>query len=391
MLKFVTAGESHGPELTVILEGIPAGLSLNQNDIDPDLARRQKSEGSGGRMAIEKDHARITGGVMGGLTTGAPICMTIENRDFKSWKDKQIPPMTVPRPGHVDLNAAVKYGYRDLRLGLERASARETAARVAAGSVCKKFLKAFEIIVGSYVLSIGRVEAALAENPDHLDLFSRSEESAVRCPDADASEGMIQEIRTAASQGDTLGGILQCVALNVPAGLGSHVHWERRLSARLMFAVGSVPAIKGVEIGSAFANARSTGTMVHDDIVRDSEAHLRRRTNRAGGLEGGITTGEPIIIRAAMKPISTTLKGLASVDLSTGEAARTVYERSDICAVPRAAVVAESMMAFVLADALMEKVGGDSIGELVPRFEALKSPKLQDLPMNNARWNFGYE
>ncbi len=392
MLKFLTAGESHGPELTVILEGLPAGLSLNQHDVDADLARRQRSEGSGGRMTIEQDQVRITAGVMAGLTTGSPICMTIINRDFKSWRDKQVPAMTVPRPGHVDLNAAVKYGYKDLRLGLERASARETAARVAAGAVCKKFLSAFKIIVGSYVISIGPIEAIVPDNADHFVLFSKAEDSAVRCPAPEASALMIQEIKEAASQGDTLGGVLQCVALNVPTGLGSHVHWERRLSARLMFAMGSIPAIKGVEIGAAFANPRSRGTTVHDEIVQDSgSVRLKRRTNRAGGLEGGITTGEPIIVSAAMKPISTTLKGLDSVDLSSGETSRTVYERSDICAVPRAAVVAEAMMAYVLADALVEKLGGDSMVEIIPRFEALRSARLEDLPMNNVPWNFGYE
>lgn len=392
MLKFLTAGESHGPELTVILEGMPAGLPLNHGDIDSDLTRRRKSEGSGGRMTIEQDQVRFTGGVMAGLTTGSPICMTISNRDFKSWREKLIPAMTVPRPGHVDLNAAVKYGYRDLRLGLERASARETAARVAAGAVCKKLLQVFRVHVGSYVVSIGEIMASIPDDTDYFDLFSRAENSPVRCPDSEASDRMVEEIKKAASAGDTLGGVFQCVALNVPTGLGSHVHWERRLSARLMYAVGSIPAIKGVEIGPAFENAMSTGTMVHDEIVLDSNGTLlRRKTNRGGGLEGGITTGEPITIRAAMKPISTTLKGLASVDLGSGKKSRTVYERSDICAVPRAAVVGEAMVAYVLAGALMEKLGGDSIEEMIPRFEALRSSRLEDLHMNNIPWKFGYE
>lgn len=392
MLRFLTAGESHGPELTVILEGMPAGVPLSHEDIDSDLARRQKSEGSGGRMAIERDQVRITGGVMAGTTTGSPISMTVPNRDFKSWRDKEIPPMTVPRPGHVDLNAAVKYGYKDLRLGLERASARETTARVAAGAVCKKLLSAFHVIVGSYVISIGEIEAAISEEADHLSLFSKAENSPVRCPDADAAVRMIEEIKKAASDGDTLGGVFQCVALNVPTGLGSHVHWERRLSARLMYAVGSIPAIKGVEIGQAFANARAFGTNVHDEIELDSAGILLgRKTNRAGGLEGGITTGEPILVRAAMKPISTTLKGLDSVDLASGQTARTLYERSDTCAVPRAAVVAEAMVAYVLADALLEKLGGDSLDEMMPRFRTLRSARLEDLPVDNTPWKFGYE
>jgi chorismate synthase len=392
MLRFLTAGESHGPELTVILEGMPAGVPLSHEDIDADLARRQKSEGAGGRMAIERDQVRITGGVMAGMTTGSPISMTVQNRDFKSWKEKEITPMTVPRPGHVDLNAAVKYGYRDLRLGLERASARETTVRVAAGAVCKKLLSAFRVIVGSYVISIGEVEAEVPDGADHLSLFSKAENSSVRCPDEDAAARMIEEIKKAAAEGDTLGGVFQCVALNAPVGLGSHVHWERRLSARLMYAVGAIPAIKGVEIGQAFANARAFGTNVHDEIVMDSAGILLgRKTNRAGGLEGGITTGEPILVRAAMKPISTTLKGLGSVDLASREIARTVYERSDICAVPRAAVVAEAMMAYVLADALLEKLGGDSLEEMMPRFRSLRTARLEDLPVNNTAWKFGYE
>ncbi len=391
MLRFITAGESHGPELTVILEGMPAGLPLQSEDVGTDLARRQKSAGSGARMTIEKDRARITAGVMGGFTTGAPICLVIENRDFQSWKEKQIPPMTVPRPGHVDLNAAIKYGYPDLRVGLERASARETAARVAAGAVCKKLLETFDIFVGSYVISIGKITLQV-QNSKHEQLFRTAESNEVRCPDAETADLMIQEIERAASEGDTLGGIFQCFALRVPPGLGSHVHWERRLSARLLFAVGSVPAVKGVEIGNAFENSGAFGTEVHDEIVMDSSGkQLTRKTNRSGGIEGGITTGEPILVRGAMKPISTTLKGLDSVDVASGKPARTVYERSDVCAVPRAAVVGEAMMAFVLAEALLEKLGGDSIQEMRPRFKDLPSAQLDRLAMNNTHWNFGYE
>jgi chorismate synthase len=342
-------------------------------------------------MAIEKDRVLITGGVMAGRTTGAPVSMVIANKDFEAWAHRDIAPMTIPRPGHADLTAALKYGYRDLRLGLERASARETAARVAMGAICRRFLQLFGIAVGSYVLSIGPVRMALSADADFHDLLSLAEKSPVRCPDKGASDKMVEEIARARAAGDTLGGVFDCVALNLPPGLGSHVHWDRRLTARLMAAVGSIPAIKGVQFGDAFGDSARMGTIVHDEILCDSQGPLRRATNRAGGLEGGMTTGEPLIVRAAMKPISTTLKGLGSVDLVTGKPARTVYERSDICAVPRASVVAEAMVSFVLADALMEKLGGDSLEEMATRYKALRRGKIVDLPMDNTTWRFGYK
>ena len=390
-MRFLTAGESHGPELTVILEGLPAGIPLSNEDIDFQLARRQTGEGSGGRMTIERDRVRITGGVMAGRTTGTPISMVIANKDFAAWVDRDIAPMTIPRPGHADLIAALKYGYRDLRLGLERASARETAARVAMGAVCRKVIQEFGIIVGSYVLSIGAIQATLNGGCHFSDIFPLAETSPVRCPDREAGEKMIEEIARARDAGETLGGVFDCVALNLPPGLGSHVHWDRRLSARIMAAVGSIPAIKGVQFGNAFEDTARPGTEVHDEILCDPKGMLRRATNRAGGLEGGMTTGEPLIVRAAMKPISTTLKGLGSVDLATGEPARTIYERSDICAVPRACVVAEAMLAYVLADALMEKLGGDSLEEMMPRYENLKAGRIGELPMDNTAWRFGYK
>ncbi len=391
MLRFLTAGESHGPELTMILEGMPAGLPLCAEDLKEDLARRQKSEGSGGRMLIERDQARITAGVMGGATTGAPIATVLINRDFPSWRNRQVSPMTIPRPGHVDLTAAIKYGYEDLRLGLERASARETAARTAAGAICRKFLKEFGIVVGSYVRSIGPVGADIPSPPDYPRLFALAEADPVRCPCEPASKHMVQAIREARAQEDTLGGVFECVALNAPPGLGSHVHWDRRLSTRLIAAIASIPAIKGAQFGSAFENTTRTGTAIHDAIELDSEGNLVRSSNRAGGLEGGISTGLPIVIQAAMKPISTTMKGIKSVDLASGADVTNAYERSDICAVPRAAVVGEAMMAFVLADALLEKLGGDSMKEMLPRFNRLKRNALSDVSMNNRPWNFGYE
>lgn len=387
MLRFLTAGESHGPQLTAILDGLAAGIPLSPTDIDRDLAKRQVGYGAGPRMKIETDQARITGGVLGGYTTGAPIALTIDNLDHTKWADRDIAPMTIPRPGHADLTGAIKYGYKELRLALERASARETAARVAVGAICRKFLGEFGIVIGSYVVSIGTIDATLKDKISYLDRFALADQSDVRCPDAEAASKMHAEIRAAMEAKDTLGGITEVIALNVPPGLGTHVQWDRRLSARVIGALSSVHAMKGVEIGSAFENAHKRGTQVHDEILRDGEG-IVRATNRSGGFEGGITTGEPIVARVAMKPISTTLNPLRSVDLATGEDTRTTYERSDFCAVPRAGVILEAMMAFVLADALIEKLGGDSLSEMKPRFETLRRARLDDLPMDNVAWRF---
>jgi chorismate synthase len=387
VLRFLTAGESHGPGLTAILEGMPAGLPLSQDDIDVQLRRRQKGFGSGGRMRIEQDRVRFSGGVCNSRTTGAPIALEIENRDWANWRAKEIRPMTIPRPGHADLTGAIKYGYGELRLALERASARETAARVAVGAICRTLLAEFGIRVGGYVIQIGQVAASLPDSLPYPDRFAVAEENDVRCPDLATAEAMHARIREAMAARDTLGGIFEIVALGVPPGLGSHVHWDRRLDARLMAAVGSIQAIKGVEIGPAFANAAQPGTQVHDEIFEEDN-RLVRRTNRAGGFEGGITTGQPVVVRAAMKPISTTLIPLRSVDLATGQPAETRYERSDICAVPRAAVVGEAMVGYVLADALLDKLGGDSLAEMGPRFAALSRGKLTELEMDNATWRF---
>jgi chorismate synthase len=381
MLRFLTAGESHGPGVIAILEGMPAGLPLRAEDINVDLLRRQTGYGSGPRMKIEKDEVEIVGGVMAGVTNGGPIGLLVRNLDHAKWQGKPIEPMTVPRPGHADLTGAIKYGYNDLRFSLERASARETAARVAAGAVCRRLLAEFGIRIGSYVTSIGSVEANLADIPLE-ERIERAESSPVRCPSPDATAAMEAEIRAAMQDKDTLGGVFVVAALGLPPGLGSHVHWDRRLGSRLAAALMSIHAIKGVEIGEGFANARRRGTQVHDEIFAE-EGRLVRRTNRAGGLEGGITTGEPLLVSAAMKPISTTLNPLRSVNLVDGEATATRYERSDFCAVPRAAIVGEAMVAFVLADALLEKLGGDSLDELRPRFETLRQARLSDLLMLN--------
>jgi chorismate synthase len=387
MLRFLTAGESHGPCLTVIVEGLPAGLPLPESQIDAQLCRRQQGFGSGGRMRIEQDRIQFNGGRLAGRTTGAPVALQIENRDWANWRERDIAPLTIPRPGHADLTGALKYGYRDLRLALERASARETAARVAAGTLCRLLLAEFDITIGSYVVQIGGVAASLPEEMDYVTRFARAEDNDVRCPDPAAAEAMHAAIRQAMAAKDTLGGVFEVIALEVPPGLGSHVHWDRRLDARLMMAVGSIQAVKGVEIGPAFANAARRGSQVHDEIVPGAGS-LCRPTNRAGGLEGGITTGQPLVVRAAMKPIATTLTPLRSVDLASGQPAATRYERSDTCAVPRAAVVGEAMVAFVLADALLQKLGGDSLDEMRPRFATLRRGALAELEMDNVPWRF---
>ncbi|WP_228845241.1 chorismate synthase [Phototrophicus methaneseepsis] len=390
-IRFFTAGESHGPMLTAILEGMPAGLPFDMEDIDRDLSRRQQGYGSGGRMQIEKDKVRVTGGVMNGMTTGSPISLIVENRDFKNWRERDITPITTPRPGHADLTGAIKYGYRELRLSLERASARETTMRVAVGAICKRFLAEFGIEIVGYVSQLGDVVAQLPSDPDYRALYEAAETNDVRCPDPEAAEAMHAAIRQVKIDKDTLGGIFEVVALNVPPGLGSHVQFDRKLDAKLVAAMVSIQAMKGAEIGHAFKQAGLPGSQVHDEIDVDEKGAIHRRTNRAGGLEGGITTGDPIVVRVAMKPISTMLRGADSVNLATGEADRTAYERSDFCALPRAVPIGESMMAIVLADALLEKLGGDSIEEMKPRFDALRGNRLADVPMDNVEWRFGYE
>ncbi len=380
-LQLITAGESHGPGLTLILEGIPAGLPLDETILNRDLARRQHGFGAGPRMKIEQDRAQILGGVMDGKTTGAPLAVWIENRDHVRWKDKPIRRFTIPRPGHADLSGVLKYGYDDLRPALERASARETAARVAGGAICRHLLAQFGICIGGYVVSIGEIRADLTR----LTLEERIERaltSEVACPDEAAAQTMQARIREIMQARDTLGGVIEVAALGVPPGLGSYVHWERRLDARIAAAVMSIPAIKGVEIGPAFENAARPGTQVHDPIVLQG-TQLQREGINSGGLEGGITTGQPILIRAAMKPIATTLTPQRSVDLSEGKAVETRYERSDFCPVPRAVVIVEAMLAYVLADALLEKLGGDSLAEMLPRFAALPRPRLSDVRLRS--------
>ena len=344
MLRYLTAGESHGPQLTAILEGMPAGLPLTEELINKDLARRQLPLGAGGRMKIETDCVQITSGIMSGKTTGAPIAFQIFNTDHANWKGKEVPAYTIPRPGHCDLSATIKYGHDDIRPALERASARETAARVAVGATCRALLSHFGVTISGQVIQIG------AE------------------PDPANFAHVIEAART---EGETLGGIIEVTADHLPVGLGSYVQWDRRLDARLAHAMMGIPAMKGVEIGDAFANAALPGTQVHDAINTD----LSRDTNNCGGIEGGMSNGQPIVIYLAMKPIPTTIKHQHSMDFVTGKASDTKYERSDVCPVPRAVIVAEAAAAYVLADALIEKIGGDSIAEMTPRFEQIKNAK----------------
>jgi chorismate synthase len=393
-LRFLTAGESHGPSLHGILDGVPAGLSLDSAAIDHQLARRQRGFGAGGRMKLEQDHAVITAGVLAGRTTGAPIAITIENRDHANWADRDIAPMTAPRPGHADLTGAVKYGHRDLRLALERSSARETAMRVALGAICRALLAEFGITIGGYVTRIGNVAGAFHEPPADPDLllerFAAAEASDVRCPDRDVAAAMHEAIAEIIRERDTLGGAIEVAALHVPPGLGSYVQADRRLDARLAALLMAVPAVKGVEIGGGFAASQRRGTRAHDPIAVDGD-ELVRPSNWAGGLEGGISNGMPLVARIALKPIATTLTPQQTVDLATGEAAPTKYERSDFCQVPRAVAIAEAALAIVVADALLEKLGGDSIDEIRPRLHALRQLRVSQLPMDNVPWRFRYE
>lgn len=370
--RWLTAGESHGPRLTALIEGVPAGLSLLASDVDGDLARRQRGYGRGGRMKIETDRVVFAGGVRNGETLGSPIAMSIENRDHQNWLDRMAPeplpkepePLTRPRPGHADLAGGLKYDRRDLRDILERASARETAARTAVGAVAKKLLAAVGIDVFAHVVAIGEVSVARPDL-DPAELKARARASDLACVDAEAEARMKTAIHETSHAGDTLGGVFEVIASGVPVGLGSHVQWDRKLDGRLAQALMSIQAIKGVEIGDGFFAARTRGSQVHDAIHYDGSSHaFSRPTNRAGGLEGGITNGAGVVCRAAMKPIATLRKALPSVDVRTKEPFEAAFERSDICAVSAASVVGEAMVAIVLADALLEKFGGDSVKEL---------------------------
>ena len=392
-LRFTTAGESHGQALVAILEGIPAGLRLAAADVDTQLARRQQGHGRGRRMQIERDAVELLSGVRAGETLGSPIAMMIRNRDWENWKEIMDPApgaeetgeggrtlrkraVTRVRPGHADLTGILKYDRDDARDILERASARETTARVAAGAVCRRFLAEFDIRVASHVVQLGDVVADLP-SPLPQDINAAADESPVRTLDRDSERRMVDRIDAMKREGNTLGGVCEVIATGVCVGLGSHVSWDRRLDGRLGRAMLSIPAVKGVEIGKGFGAAYATGAEVHDEIEPAPHAHLtggvRRKSNNAGGLEGGMTTGEPLVVRVAMKPISTLMKPLATVDVATGAPAQAAAERSDVTAVPAMGVIAEAMLAIVLTEAMLEKFGGDSMTEVRRNYDGYVS------------------
>lgn len=377
MLRYLTAGESHGELLMGIIEGMPSGLLIRVTDIDRDLGRRQTGYGRGGRMAIEKDQVKLYTGVRWGRTLGGPVGLVVRNKDWENWRSKMSPdpaflntgvPLTRPRPGHADLAGTLKYGMADIRNVLERSSARETAMRVAVGAVAKRLLEEFGIAVISHVLSIGGVFAKVGKiSPEEL--RKRAEASELRTADHDAEKRMKRKIDEARLAGDSLGGVFEVIVTGVPVGLGSHVHWDRKLDGRLAAALMSIQAIKGVDVGSGFGVANRPGSLVHDEIFWSEKAGFFRKTNHAGGIEGGMSNGEQIVLRAAMKPIPTLMKPLRSVDLETKKPFKASVERSDVCAVPAAGVVAEAVSAFEVASAMVEKFGGDSIDEMKRNYE----------------------
>jgi len=378
MLRFTTAGESHGPALVSVLEGMVAGLPLLAEDVNRELARRQQGYGRGRRMQIERDEVEFLSGVRAGQTMGSPISMLIRNRDWKNWQDVMDPApregdpdprrraVTRVRPGHADLTGLLKYDREDARDVLERASARETTARVAAAAICRRFLVDFGVSIGSHVVHLGGIDA-LRPDPMPDDINAAADNSQVRMLDANADGLAVGRIDEAKAAGNTLGGICEVVTTGLPAGLGSHVSWDRKLDGRLAAALMSIPAVKGVEIGLGFETARRMGSEVHDEIEpapgNPRTGNVRRKTNRAGGTEGGMTTGEPLVVRVAMKPISTLMRPLGTVDVATGGEAKATAERSDVTAVPAMGVIAEAMVAFVVAQAWLEKFGGDSLDE----------------------------
>jgi len=381
MLRFVTAGESHGPCLTAVVENLPAGIPVTEEYINLQMKRRQGGYGRGGRMKIESDRIKFTAGVRGGFTLGSPVSMQIENRDWDNWSEIMDPGpaaatgtrvVTRPRPGHADLAGVIKYGHRDIRNVLERASARETAARVAAGSLSRRFLEELGVSLVGAVVGIGPVSSAIPDCPPE-DLAAIIARSTLGCADAGAEEAMKVEIDRAREMGDSLGGVFEVRIYGLPPGIGSYVSWDRKLEGRLAGAMMSIQAIKGVEVGLGFTAAQLPGSSVHDEIFHDKEIGFYRKTNRAGGIEGGMTNGGPVIIRAAMKPIPTLYKPLKSADIISKESFEASVERSDVCAVPAACVVGEAVAAWEIARACLEKVGGDCLDEIKDRWLQYKN------------------
>jgi len=381
MLRYLNGGESHGKGLITVLEGVPSGLPLTADDINRDLSRRQKGYGRGGRMRIEQDRVEFWSGVRKGKTLGTPITLYVANRDWENWKDIMAPEpgppavekvVTCPRPGHADLVGAIKYNHRDIRNVLEKASARETAIRVAVGGVAKRLLSEFGMQVYSYTVELGGVKAS-REGLTTEEAFRLAEESEVRCPEAKSSALMVERIREAKHKGDTLGGVFEVVVTNPPLGLGSYAQWDRRLTGRLAMALMSIQAMKGVEVGMGFESARKFGSEVHDEIFYDRKTGFVRGGNNAGGLEGGITNGQPIVLRTAMKPIATLYSPKKSVDIQTKEPVEATIERSDICTVPAAGVVGEAVVAYEMAAAMVEKFGGDTLDEMRRNYDSYQA------------------
>jgi chorismate synthase len=376
MLRWLTAGESHGPELVAIVEGMPSGIEITTGDVQDALARRRLGFGRGARMKFEQDQVQLSGGVRHGLSQGGPIAITIQNTEWPKWEQvmsadpvsqedlsgARAEPLTKPRPGHADFTGMQKYGFLDSRPVLERASARETAARVALGEVASKFLSQLGIKLVTHTVAIGSVKSEGHQLPTPGDV-SFLDENPVRCFSAEVSEAMVSEIEDCQKSGDTLGGVVETLVYGLPPGLGSYVHWDRKLDSQLAGALMGIQAIKGVEIGDGFATAARRGSAAHDEILRDDEGLVKRATGRAGGIEGGMSTGQVLRVRAAMKPISTVPKALATIDVKSGEASKAHHQRSDVCAVPAAGIVAEAMVALVVANAVLEKFGGDSVAE----------------------------
>ena len=390
MIRFLTAGESHGPELTGIVEGVPAGFTISKEFIDSYLKRRQKNTGSGGRMNIESDEVFISSGVVNNISTGAPIALRIKNKDWENWKDKDIEPYVVPRPGHADLIGTAKYDLNDIRLVLERSSARETAMRCAIGAIAIQILESMGISVYGYVSSIGKVDYRYSNDFSLDEMRKLTDDSPVSCPDADKSQQMEKEISNARKKKDTLGGSITTIATGVPPTLGSYVHWDKKLDAKLARILMSIQSVKAIEVGDGIESSKNYGTSVQDQYVLNKK-EIKKESNNLGGFEGGMTNGENIELTAYLKPISTTLSPIKSVNLAEKEETETVYERSDTCAVPRAVPIFESAMALEILNAVLNKSGGDNKKEIIKNFENIPNLNIDEFDLDNKVWKFGYE
>ena len=390
MIRFLTAGESHGPELTGIVEGVPAGFTISKEFIDSYLKRRQKDTGSGGRMNIESDEVFISSGVVNNISTGAPIALRIKNKDWENWKDKAIEPYVVPRPGHADLIGTAKYDLNDIRLVLERSSARETAMRCAIGAIAIQILESMGISIYGYVSSIGKVDYRYSNDFSLDEMRKLTDDSPVSCPDADKSQQMEKEISNARKKKDTLGGSITTIATGVPPTLGSYVHWDKKLDAKLARILMSIQSVKAIEVGDGIESSKNYGTSVQDQYVLNKK-EIKKESNNLGGFEGGMTNGENIELTAYLKPISTTLSPIKSVNLAEKEETETVYERSDTCAVPRAVPIFESAMALEILNAVLNKSGGDNKKEIIKNFENIPNLNIDEFDLDNKVWKFGYE